>query len=156
MPAESVRTSKPSTAPPAAAGAKLATANEFLLSAMQALVPLAIMLTSERFPTDCAYEWSLVRMCAKMRSKIVSPSKFLWAKVTLERCRVFLDTLFCPRSRWSRRVGKFEDVIPIRDRRGRRAPRRGSRCGRSVSGARSAMGVTGVVRRERSMSLVDL
>ena len=115
MPAESVGTSKSSTASPAAAGAKLTTANKLLLPTVQALVPLAIMLTSKGFAADCAYERSLVGMSAQMRSKIVSTSEFLWAEGTLERSRVFLDALLRPRSRWSSRVGKFEDVITIGD-----------------------------------------
>ena len=156
MPAESVRTSKSPSTSPATASPKLTAADKLLLPAVQTLVPLAVMLTSECFSTDCTYKRSLVRMSAKMRSKIVSPSKLFGAEIALERCWMLLDALFRPRGWWPTWVGKFKDVIPVRNRRGRRPARRGSRCGRSISGAGNTVGIAGVVWRERSMSLVDL
>lgn len=92
MASQSIGTCEASAAAPLTTLLQVAFAHELLLARMQTLMPLAVMLARESFPTYCTNERSFIRMSAKMRSQIVGSSEALGAKSTLEGGRVLLDT----------------------------------------------------------------
>jgi len=90
--------------------------NEFLLPGMEALVPLAIMLTCECLSTNRTDKRSLVCMGAKVRSQIVGARKPLWAKGALKCGRMLLMALRIIRgSSWPLRISKVKNEVPALD-----------------------------------------
>lgn len=94
MPSESVGASETAVAAPVSALLEIAFAYELLLAGVQTFVTLAIVLTCESLATDCAHEWSLICMCAEVRSQVISTSKSLRTEGTLESSWVLLRSAF--------------------------------------------------------------
>ena len=78
----------------------------------------AIVLTGKRFAADGADERTFVRVGAEMGAEVIGAGKAFGAEVALKGCRVFLDALFCSRSRGPGWVRQFKDIISIGDGRG--------------------------------------
>lgn len=57
-------------------------------------------------------------MRTEMAAEVIRTSKSFWAKIALERGRVFLDTFVCAGGGGTRRVREFENVITVGNRRG--------------------------------------
>lgn len=134
MPSQRIRTRESASATPRSAGAKFTLADEFLLPRVQSLVPFPVMLAGKRFSADGANKGSLVCMRAEMAAEVICTSKSFWAKCALECSRVFLDTFVCAGGGGTRRVGEFENVITVRNRR----------CGGAAAGFRGRRDFAGV------------
>ena len=78
----------------------------------------AVMLSGKSLAADGADEGPLVGVRAEVGAEVVGACEAFGAEVALEGCWVFLDTFLGARSRWSGRVGKFEDVVAVGDRGG--------------------------------------
>jgi hypothetical protein len=79
MAAEGICTRESTAAAPVAAPGKVTAADEFLFARVQALVALAVVLTSEGFAADCTDKWSFVGVGAEMRAQVVCSSEPLRA-----------------------------------------------------------------------------
>ena len=115
MAPERIGTREPSATTPVATGTELAFADEFFLTAVQAFVALAVMLTCKRLTTDGAHKGPLIGMRAQVRAKVVRACKAFGTERALEGGRVFLNSLVCARGGRPVRVGQFEDVIASGD-----------------------------------------
>lgn len=81
-------------------------------------MPFPVMLAGKRFSTDGANKGSFICMRAEMAAEVIRTSKSFWTKRALECSRVFLDTFVCAGGRGTRRVGEFENVVAVGNRRG--------------------------------------
>lgn len=118
MTAQGVGAGEPAAAAPVAACAELAAADEFLLAAVEAFVPFAVVLAREGLAADGADEGPFVSVRAEVGAEVVSTCEPFGAQVALEGCGVFLHTLLRTGSWWSARIGEFEDIVTIGDRGG--------------------------------------
>lgn len=118
MSSQRIRTRESASATPRSAGAKFTLANEFFLPRVQSLMPFPVMLAGKRFSTDGANKGSFICMRAEMAAEVIRTSKSFWTKRALECSRVFLDTFVCAGGRGTRRVGEFENVVAVGNRRG--------------------------------------
>ncbi len=141
MATKSVRAREAAPATTAPACAQFTFANKLLLAAVQAFVALAVVLTRKCFPANGTYKGALVSVSAQVGAKVVCTCEALGAEVALEGGRVFLDALVCARDSRAGGVGEFEDVVAIRDGRGR--------------GATGRFGGGGVARMIGSMGRVE-
>ena len=82
-----------SPAAPVPARAQFAAADEFLLAAVQALVPFAVVLSCKGLAADGADEGPLVGVRAEVGAEVVGACEAFGAEGALEGCGVFLDTL---------------------------------------------------------------
>lgn len=80
-------------------------------------------------------------MRSEMAAEVIRTSKSFWTKLALECSRVFLDTFVCAGGHGTRRVGEFENVVAVGNRRG----------GGAAAGFRGRRGLSGVTieRAER-------
>lgn len=165
MPAEGVGASKAAAATPVIIVLEDAAADKLLLSAVEALVPLAIVLAGKGFAADGADKGTLVRVSSQMGAQVVGAREALGAEGALEGCRMFLRALGTvvlrarrvnrARPRW---IGKVEDVVAMRHARrrgatirlgrGRRARLVGGSIGRETVGIKVVAGAA-VCRRAR-------
>lgn len=94
MSSESIGAGEAPIAAPVPALLEIAFADELLLAGVEAFVTLTIVLTCKSLATDCAHEWSLICMCAEVRSQVISTSKSLRTDGTLESSWVLLRSAF--------------------------------------------------------------
>src|SRR5690606_2412241 len=84
VPPERVGAREPPPAPPLGARLEVALAHELLLARVQALVPLAVVLTRERLAAHRAHEGPLIRVCPQVRAQVVRAGEALGAERALE------------------------------------------------------------------------
>ena len=96
VPAQGIGAGEASAAAPTLAHAEFAFADEFFLAAVETFVPLAVMLPRKRLPADGAHERPFVGVRAQVRPEVVCTGEALRTQGALERCRMFLDSLFQP------------------------------------------------------------
>ena len=135
MAAQRVRASKAPSTAPRAAGAELATADEFLFAAVEAFVAFAVVLAGEGFAAYCTDERSFVGMGPQMRAEVVCTRKAFGTEVALECGGVFLDAsgvLLTHRGPGG--IGEVEEVAAVGHRGCGGAPHRPGG-GRGAAGA---------------------
>ena len=79
MAAQSVGACEAATAAPVTAAGEFASADEFLFTGVETLVPFAVVLARKGLAADGADEGSLVGVGSKVASEVVGACEFLWA-----------------------------------------------------------------------------
>ena len=114
MPAERVCAREASSTTPLVAGLERTFADEFLLTAVEAFVALAIVLSCESFAAHRANEGSFVRVRSQMTTQIIRSREALRAKITLEGRRMLLDsTVLCAVAGTTLGLREVEDVVAL-------------------------------------------
>jgi hypothetical protein len=113
---QSVRASEASAAAPLVAALERALTDELLLSAVQAFVTFAVVLSRESFAADSTDEWSLVSVSAEMRAQIVCTCETFGTEAALECGGMLLHSpvivLEATRRR-SLRLSQIENVVTL-------------------------------------------
>lgn len=112
--AQSVGACEPAATTPLRVGLQTALTDEFLLTGMKTFVAFTVVLTSERFAADGAYERSLVGVRAQMGAEVVRSSESLRTEIALKRGGVLLlPAALCAVGRCSLGIGEIEDVVSL-------------------------------------------